>query len=405
MLPENSLAWGRSNSCIRELAAYGSVRKAQIGADKVFDFSIGNPNVPAPPCVEQALRDVIAETDSVELHGYTPAAGLPSFRRAIAEDLNARYAAGVSPERVYVTCGAAAGLAACARGLLCPGDEAVAFAPFFPEYRVFVEGAGGVLVTVPPTETLQPDFAALERSLTGRTRLVIVNTPNNPSGVVLTEESLAQLAAILRAAQERFGQPIYLVSDEPYRELVYDGRAVPCALRVYENTILCYSFSKSLSLPGERLGYLAVGPRMADGDAVFASLAGAARACGYVNAPSLMQRVVERCLGATADLSVYRSNRDLLYTGLTGLGFSCVYPDGAFYLFMKTPEPDAKAFSERAKAHELLLVPSDDFGLGGYVRIAYCVAEDVIRRSLPAFRALAEDYGLCASGARDGHTV
>ena len=394
MLPEMSLALGQSKSCIRELAAYGSARKRELGADKVFDFSIGNPSVPAPACVDRALRDVIAETDSVTLHGYTPAAGLPELRRAIAEDLNARYAAGVDPSRIYVCCGAAAGLAACARGLLCPGDEAIAFAPFFPEYRVFVESAGGVLVTVPPTEELQPDFAALEHSLTAKTKLVIVNTPNNPSGVVLTKESLECLGILLRRAQERFGEPIYLVSDEPYRELVYDGQRVPCALHAYDNTILCYSFSKSLSLPGERLGYLAVGPRMADGDRVFAALSGAARACGYVNAPSLMQRVVLRCLGETADLSVYRRNRDLLYTMLTNLGFSCVYPDGAFYLFMKTPEPDAKAFSERAKKHELLLVPSDDFGLGGYVRIAYCVAENTIRRSESAFRALAEEYQL-----------
>jgi len=394
MLPEMSLALGQSKSCIRELAAYGSARKAEIGAENVFDFSIGNPNVPAPACVEKALRDVLAETDSVVLHGYTPAVGLPSLRKAIAADLDVRYQAGVAPERIYVTCGAAAGLVACTRGLLCPGEEAVAFAPFFPEYRVFVEAAGGVLVSVPPTETLQPDFDALETALTEKTKLVLVNTPNNPSGVVLTRESLDRLGDILRAAQERFGHTIYLVSDEPYRELVYDGQAVPCVLHSYDNTILCYSFSKSLSLPGERIGYLAVGPRMDDGDTVFASLAGAARGCGYVNAPSTIQRVVERCLGATADLSVYKRNRDLLYESLCSFGFDCVYPDGAFYLFMKTPEPDAQAFSERAKGYELLLVPGDDFGLGGYVRIAYCVAEDTIRRSLPAFRKLAEAYGL-----------
>lgn len=393
MLSETCLAWGQSKSCIRELAAYGAARKQEIGEDKVFDFSIGNPSVPAPPCVDRALREVLS-LDSVRVHGYTPAVGLPSLRRAIARDLNERYALGLSPERIYVCCGAAAGLASCAHGLLRPGEEAVAFAPFFPEYRVFVEGAGGVLVSVPPTEALQPDFAALERAITEKTALVIVNTPNNPSGVVLTEESLRRLAGILEAAQRRFGRPIYLLSDEPYRELVYDGAAVPNPMRFYDNTVMCYSFSKSLSLPGERIGYLAVGPRMAEGDKVFAALSGAARACGYVNAPSLMQQVVERCLGATADLSEYRRNRELLYGELTAMGFSCVRPDGAFYLFMKTPEPDAKAFSERAKRHELLLVPSDDFGLPGYVRIAYCVAEDCIRRALPAFRALADEYDL-----------
>ena len=393
MLPAECLAWGRSKNCMRELAAYGSARKAEIGAGNVFDFSLGNPNVPAPACVEEAIRELLA-LDSLSLHGYTPAAGLPSFRKAIAEDLDRRYAAGVSPDRVFVTCGAAPGLVACCRGLLRPGEEAIAFAPFFTEYRVFVEGAGGVLVTVPPTEKLLPDLGALERALNEKTALVIVNTPNNPSGVILTEEFLREMGAILERAQSRFGHPIYLVSDEPYRELVYDGQTVPCVLSCYDNSVMCYSFSKSLSLPGERIGYLAVGPRMADGQDVFNAIAGAARACGHVNAPSLMQRAAERCLGQTSDLSVYKRNRDLLYGGLTDCGFSCVYPDGAFYLFMKSPEPDAKAFSEHAKKYELLLVPSDDFGMGGYVRIAYCVSEDTIVRSMPAFRTLAEDYHL-----------
>ncbi len=393
MFPAECLALGRANNCMRELAAYGSARKAEIGAENVFDFSLGNPSVPAPKCVEEALRGLL-DGDSLALHGYTPAAGLPSLRMAVAEDLNARYGAGVEPGMVFVTCGAAPGLVACARGLMRPGEEAVVFAPFFTEYRVFVEGAGGVLVSVPPTETLLPDLDAFERAITEKTALVIVNTPNNPSGVILTADFLDRMGAILEKAQARFGHPIYLVSDEPYRELVYDGQAVPCVLHHYANSIICYSFSKSLSLPGERIGYLAVSSRMADREDVFNALAGAARLCGHVNAPSLMQRVAERCLGATSDLSAYRRNRELLYGGLTELGFDCVRPDGAFYLFMKCPEPDAKAFSEHAKKYELLLVPSDDFGVGGYVRIAYCVAEDTIRRSMPAFRKLAEDYHL-----------
>lgn len=393
MLPEQSLAWGQTKSCIRELAAYGAQRKAEIGAENVFDFSIGNPSVPAPPCVDEALRQVLT-LDSIALHGYTPASGLMSFRTAIAEDLNHRYDAGVLPELIYVCCGAAAGLAACTHGLLCPGEEALTFAPFFPEYRVFTEAAGGTLTALLPDERFQPDFAALEAAISEKTKLVIVNTPNNPSGVVLSEESLRRLGEILRAAQERFGHPIYLISDEPYRELVYQGEPIPCVLHYYENAILCYSYSKSLSLPGERLGYLAVSSRMADREKVFAALAGAARACGYVNAPSLMQRVVEKCVGQTADISIYKGNRDLLYSGLRELGFDCVYPDGAFYLFVKSPEPDAKAFSEKAKEFELLLVPSDDFGMGGYVRLAYCVSEDMIRRSLPAFAGLARAYGL-----------
>ena len=393
MLPEKSLAWGRSKSCIRELAAYGARRKAEIGADQVFDFSIGNPSVPAPKCVDEAIKEVLL-ADSVALHGYTPATGLMSFRRAIAEDLNTRCGADVSPDMIYVTCGAAAGLAACMHGLLLPGEEVIAFAPFFPEYRVFAEGAGAVLVTAPPTGTLQPDFEAFEKLLSEKTKLVIVNTPNNPSGVILSAESLETLGRILRAAEERFGHSIYLISDEPYRELVYDAAAVPCVLHCYSDAIICYSFSKSLSLPGERIGYLAVSSAMADKQDVFDALAGAARSCGYVNAPSMMQRVIEKCLGQTADISIYKENRDLLYSGLKARGFDCVYPDGAFYLFVKSPEPDAKAFSERAKRYELLLVPSDDFGLTGYVRIAYCVSTDMIRRSLPAFSALAEEYGI-----------
>ena len=394
MLPEKSLAWGRSKNCIRALAAYGAERKAAIGADNIFDFSLGNPSVPAPPQVDEAIRELLNGSVSTELHGYTPAAGLPSLREAIAEDLRTRLGAPVSADGVYVCCGAAAGLVACCRGLLCPGEESLTFAPFFPEYRVFVEGAGGMLGVIPPAAGLQPDLGALERSLGEKTKLLIVNTPNNPSGVVLSAESLACIGEILRAAERRFGHPIYLVSDEPYRELVYDGALPPSVLGFYGDAILCYSFSKSLSLPGERIGYLAVSDRMTEKEDVFAALAGAARGSGYVNAPSLMQRVAERCLGLTADLSVYRENRDLLYRGLCGLGFDCVSPDGAFYLFMRSPEPDAKAFSERAKQFELLLVPSDDFGLEGYVRLAYCVSGDMIRRSMPAFRALAESYGL-----------
>ena len=394
MLPEKSLAWGRSKNCIRVLAAYGAERKAAIGADKVFDFSLGNPSVPAPPQVDEAIRDLLREGDGTALHGYTPAAGLPSLREAIAEDLRSRLGAPVSADGVYVCCGAAAGLVACCRGLLCPGEEALTFAPFFTEYRVFVEGAGGTLGVIPPAAGLQPDLDALEARVGEKTWMLIVNSPNNPSGVVLSAESLTRIGEILQAAERRYGHPIYLVSDEPYRELVYDGALPPSVLRFYDDAIICYSFSKSLSLPGERIGYLAVSDRMADREDVFAALAGAARGSGYVNAPSLMQRVVERCLGLTADLAVYRKNRDMLYRGLKDLGFDCVYPDGAFYLFVKSPEPDAKAFSERAKRFELLLVPSDDFGLSGYVRLAYCVSGDMIRRSMPAFRALAESYGL-----------
>lgn len=392
MLPENSLKWGRSDNIIRELSAYGAARKAEIGAENVFDFSIGNPSVPAPDCVKQAILEAM-EPDTAELHAYTPAPGLMSLRRAIADDLCER-SADVSPELVYVTCGASAGLAVSMRALLLPGEQVITFAPFFPEYSVFAEAAGGQLIALPPDEKLQPDVRALKAALNPLTKAIMINSPNNPSGVIISPDKLRELCDILRAAEAEFGHTIYLVSDEPYRELVYDGEEVPCPLCYYDNSILCYSFSKSLSLPGERIGYLAVNGGMADKADVFAALCGAARSCGYINAPSLIQRVVEKCLTATADISVYKENRRLLYEGLCACGFDCVYPDGAFYLFLKCPEPDARAFSQRAKKHELLLVPSDDFGLPGYVRVAYCVSPEMIKRALPAFKKLAEEYGL-----------
>ena len=394
MFPEQSLAWGQSNNVIRKLAAYAAARKAQIGAENVFDFTIGSPSVPAPRTVTDALVDIITNTSPVRLHDYTPAAGLPSLRKRIAEDLNSRFAAGISPEMVFVTCGAAAGLVGCCHGLLNKGDEAIVFAPFFSEYTVFVEGAGAKLVVCAPQDNMQPDMDVFENSISEKTRLVIINSPNNPSGVILTADSLSTIAYILRRAEKKYGHPIYLVSDEPYRELLFDGSSPLCISHFYENSIICYSFSKSLSLPGERIGYLAISEKMAEKELVFASISGALRGCGYVNAPSLMQMVVERCIGQTSDISVYKKNRDLLYDALTEAGFDCIKPDGAFYLFMKSPEPDAVKFSEIAKKYELILVPSDDFGIEGYVRLAYCVAESTIRNSIPAFRKLAEEYGI-----------
>ena len=392
MLPEKTLGWGTSRSCIRELFEYGCRRKAEIGAENVFDYSLGNPSIPAPACVNEAIAELLTG-DSVTLHGYTSAVGLASLREAIAKDMNERYGAGIDANLIYVTCGAAAGLASALHGLLLPGEKVVTFAPFFPEYRVFTEGAGGELISVPPREEdFQIDFAALENALDEKVKAVIVNSPNNPSGVVFSAETVEKLSATLRAAEEKYGHTIYLIADEPYRELVYDGVEVPCLTRYYADTIICYSWSKSLSLPGERIGYLAVSPRMADAGNVFASIAGAARSCGYVNAPSLMQRVVEKCMGATADISAYKANRDALYEGLTAAGYTCVKPDGAFYLFIKSPEADANAFAERAKKHELLIVPSDDFGVKGYVRVCYCVSMEQIQKSLPAFKALMDEY-------------
>ncbi len=393
MFPEKTMKWGKSRNCIRELFEYGLARKAAIGADKVYDFSLGNPSIPTPACVNEAIIRLVTESDPISLHGYTSAPGRPTLRKAIADDLNARYGTALELGDIFVTCGAAAGLAAFLRAVLMPGDEVIAFAPFFPEYTVFTEASNGVLVAVPPREPdFQIDFAAFEAAITEKTKCVIVNSPNNPSGVVLSAESLSGLADIMRAAEAKYGHPIYLLSDEPYRELVYDGIEVPCVMNFYDDTVICYSFSKALSIPGERIGYLAVSPRMADAGNVFASIAGAARSCGYVNAPSLMQRVVEKCMGATADISAYKANRDALYEGLTAAGYTCVKPDGAFYLFIKAPEADANAFAERAKKHELLIVPSDDFGVKGYVRVCYCVSMEQIQKSLPAFKALMDEY-------------
>ena len=390
-LPEKPLAWGRAKSCIRTLAAYGTVRKAEIGAENVFDFSLGNPSIPAPDCVNEAIAELI-KGDSVELHGYTPANGLPSLRQALADDLNGRFGLGLTADNFYITCGAASSLSISLRAVLLPGEEVVVPAPHFPEYRVFTEANGGKLVTVQPRDDLQIDLDALEAALNENTKAVIINSPNNPSGIIYDEENLKGLADVLRRHEEKLGRPVFLIIDEPYRELVYDGFKVPCPLVYYDDAILCYSFSKSLSLPGERIGYIAVSNKMECGVDVYSAIAGAGRALGYVNAPSLMQRVIERCIGATSDISQYEQNRAMLCDGLRELGYEFVEPHGAFYLFVKALEPDAQAFSDRAKKHELLLVPSDDFGCPGYVRIAYCVAADTIRRSMPAFKALMEEY-------------
>ncbi len=391
MLPKDKLAWGMSRSCIRELAEYGARRKAEIGADKVYDFSLGNPNVPAPPCVNEAIAELIKE-DSTVIHGYTTAAGIMPLRTRLAQDLNERFGIDIRPELIYVTCGAAASLTVSLNAVLLPGDEVIVNAPFFPEYRVFVEGAGGRLVTVQPDDNLEPDIAKLKAAFTDRTRAVIINSPNNPSGAVYSEEYIRALSDALREQEEKTGETVYLISDEPYREIVYGDVKVPCPLKYYDDAIMCYSFSKSLSVPGERIGYIAVNTSMKDAAMVYAAVMGSGRSLGFVNPPSLFQRVIERCVGQTSDISQYKLNRDILCEGLKSIGYEYKEPQGAFYLFLKALEPDAKAFSDRAKAHELLLVPSDDFGCPGYVRISYCVARRTIEDSMPAFKALYEEY-------------
>lgn len=391
MLPEQMLAWGYTRNCIREVMEYGTIRKQEIGAENVWDYSIGNPSVPAPDCINEAIAELI-KGDSVALHGYTTAAGLPSVRDAIAKNLNDTYDLGLTGDLFYITCGCASSIAIALRAVLFPGDEVLVNAPFFPEYRVFTEASRGVVRVVPPRADFQIDFDALRAALGPKTKAVIINSPNNPSGMVYSEETLKELADILRAHEKAIGETVYLITDEPYRELVYDMDKTPNAMCYYDDTFICYSFSKCMSIPGERIGYLAVSPRMRDKTAVYAAVLGAGRALGYINPPSLFQRVIEKTVGAHSDFSQYKTNRDLLTAGLRKIGYECVDPRGAFYLFAKALEPDAKAFCEHAKKYELLLVPSNDFGMTGYFRMAYCVKRDMIEKSMPAFQALWNDY-------------
>lgn len=392
---ESMLALGKAPSVIRETFEYGLRRAAEIGKENVFDFSLGNPSVPAPESVHDSMRRLMDEMDSVQLHGYTSAIGAEPTRAAIAEDINKRFQAGISAQDIYITCGAAASLTVTLHAVLCPGDVCMTFAPFFPEYRVFVEAAGAKLIAVPADLVdFQMNLKAFAELITPETKAIIINTPNNPTGVVYTEDNLKEFCKILRAKEQEYGHPIYLLADEPYRELIYDDKTVvPYLPNLYDNTFVCYSFSKSLSLPGERIGYIVVPPKMADNRNVYAAICGSGRALGFVCAPSMAQRVVAENLGKTGDLSIYRKNRDLLYQSLTDYGYHCIYPDGAFYLWVQALEPDANAFCQKARDYELLLVPSDSFGCEGYIRISYCVTTEMIERSLPAFKKLAESYG------------
>lgn len=390
---EKMKALGMRRSVIREIFEYGNRRKAEVGAENVFDFSIGNPSVPAPAEVGKVLTDLIANTEPAALHGYTSAPGDKGVRTAIADYIKQTHGAEADPDLFYLTVGAAAALTISLSAILPDSrdGEVIVFAPFFPEYKVFVEQAGGtvkILPLMPPN--LQVDPETLRAAITEKTAAVIVNSPNNPSGAVLTEENLRQVASVLTEAEEKFGKPIYLIADEPYRELVYEDVFVPFIPNLYHNTLVCYSFSKSLSLPGERIGYIMVSPRATYAREIYAAVMGAGRALGFVCAPALFQYMIPACLGMTSDLSVYQENRTLLYTALTEMGYTCVKPDGAFYLFMQVPGGNASAFCELAKQYDLLLVPSDDFGYPGYVRIAYCVQTDMIRRALPAFAKLIE---------------
>ena len=392
MVSETSLALGTSRSCIRELFEYGLRQAAVVGKENVFDYSLGNPSIPSPPEVNQAIISTIQEMDSLDIHGYTPAPGAMPARKAIADDLNARFHTSIRGENIFFTCGAAPALISVIRALAVEGAEIMAIAPFFPEYRPFTEQNGASFVVVPAdTKSFQISMEAVEARITPHTQAVIINSPNNPSGVVYTRETLSSLGELLTRKSAEYGHPIYIIADEPYRELVYDGVEVPFIPTIYPNTIVCYSYSKSLSLPGERIGYVCVPDQVEDSADVYAAVAGAARAMGHVCAPSLQQLVVARCASIRPDLEAYDRNRNALYDALISYGYECVKPNGAFYMFVKAPGGSAKAFSDKAKEKNLLLVPGEDFGCPEFFRIGTCVSYDMIQRSLPVFKELIED--------------
>lgn len=386
-----------NNSVIRVMFEEGKRLAAIYGAENVYDFSLGNPNVPAPPEVEQAIRDTLREEESTFVHGYMSNAGYEDVRETIAQSLNSQFGTKFSQKNILMTVGAASGLNVILKTILNPGDEVIVFAPYFVEYGNYVRNYDGQLTVISPnTADFQPNLEEFAEKITGRTKAVIINTPNNPTGVVYSHETLTRLAEIMRQKTKELGTEMVLISDEPYRELAYDGVEVPYVTKYYADTVVCYSYSKSLSLPGERIGYLVIPDEFTDNEAVFTAATIANRVLGCVNAPSLMQRVIKRCIEADArvNLEAYDKNRNLLYQGLKKLGFSCIKPEGAFYLFVKAPEPDEKAFCARAQKHNLLLVPGSSFACPGYVRIAYCVSADQITRAMPAFEALAQEYGL-----------
>ena len=392
MINEKMRALGAKRSVIRELFEYGKMRKAEIGEENVYDFSLGNPSVASPDEVNEALVKLINEESPVKLHGYTSAQGDASVRGAIASYINESYGENISADCIYMSVGAAAALTASLTAIVSPGEEVIVPSPYFPEYKVFIERCGGVIREVACDNDLQLDISAIENAINEKTAAIIINSPNNPTGAVYTEEGIVALCELLHRSEVKYSHPIYLISDEPYRELVYDGVKVPYLTKYYDNTLVCYSYSKSLSIPGERIGYVLVCPRCTDFISVYQAVCGAGRALGFVCAPSLLQRLIPYCLGKTSDISVYDGNRRLLIEKLSEYGFEMIKPQGAFYLFIKSPSGDANEFCERAKKHEILIVPSDDFGCKGYARLAYCVTREQIEKSLPAFEKLAKSY-------------
>ena len=392
MYNEHAFLLGQSGCEIRELAAYGSARAAIVGPEKVYDFTIGNPSVPTPQEVTDTVRELMDTLSAVQLHSYTGANGEYDTRKAVAEDLNRRYGVELTPEEVFIGCGASQELCAVFWALTRPKGEIVAIAPYFPEYMPFVEQTGAAFRVVPADiPDFQIDFAALEQTLNENTCAVIINSPNNPAGTVYSRQTIEKLAALLTRKSEEYGKPIYIVSDEPYRELVYDGATVPYIPAIYPYTVVCYSYSKSLSLPGERIGYILVPETNPEAKGLYTAVAGASRALGHICAPSLWQKVIARCAHLRPDLSVYDQNRKTLYQGLTAMGYEVAKPQGAFYLFVKAPGGDAKAFMEKAKEKDVLIVPGDGFGCPGYFRMCYCVKHKMILDSLPLLKQLIKE--------------
>ena len=387
MFNKTAYGLGSVRSYIREVFEYGRQQAKIVGEENVFDYSLGNPSIPAPEKVNETIINVLNTESSIKVHGYTSGPGDDSIREAVAKNLTERFGKVIRPANLFFTCGAAPALMTALTALACEDSEVIAIAPFFPEYKPFIESSGNKFVMVPAdTTSFQIDLAALESLVNEHTQAIIVNSPNNPSGVVFSQETLEKVGSILGAAAEKYGHPIYIIADEPYRELVYDGVEVPFIPNVYKDTIVCYSWSKSLSLPGERIGYVLVPDDATDSAELFAAVAGAARMLGHVCAPSLIQRAVAACCDIMPDLEAYDVNRNLLYNGLTEIGYECAKPQGAFYLFVKAPGGDAMAFAEKAKKKNLLIVPSDSFGVPGYFRLSYCVSKEMIERSLPAFK-------------------
>ena len=388
---ENMVA---NSSAIRAMFEEGNRLAGIYGAENVYDFSLGNPNVPAPEAVKTAIRELLDEENPVVLHGYTNSnAGYEDVRQAVADSVNEKFGTNFGSKNITMTVGAAGGLNVILKSLLNPGDEVIAFAPYFGEYRSYTNNYDGVLVEISPnTGTFQPKLEEFEEKITAKTKAVIVNTPNNPTGVVYSEETIKRMAAIMEAKQKEFGTEIYLISDEPYRELAYDGVEVPYLTKYYANTIVGYSYTKSLSLPGERIGYLVIPDEAADSEKLISAANVATRILGFVNAPTLQQKVVKKCLGEKTDISYYNRNRETLYNGLKDLGFECIKPEGAFYLFVKSPVADEKEFCAAAKKYNILIVPGSSFACPGYVRLAYCVSYETIVNSLPKFAELAAEY-------------